>query len=108
MGRSAKRPKMSVSERAKQFMPFSALKGLEAALREKEKVLAVRAELSEERRDELDLRLREINVGDMITVIYFHEGEYIKKSGLVSRIDTEAKYIQVVNTKIRFSDIYAM
>lgn len=30
------RKKMSVEERAKQFMPFSALKGLDEALREQE------------------------------------------------------------------------
>ena len=30
------RPKMPVSERAKQFMPFAALKGYEEALRAKE------------------------------------------------------------------------
>lgn len=31
------RPKMSPAERAKQFMPFAALKGYEEALREKER-----------------------------------------------------------------------
>lgn len=31
------RPKMSPADRAKQFMPFAALKGYEEALREKEK-----------------------------------------------------------------------
>ena len=108
MGRSANRPKMSVKERAKQFMPFSALKGFEAALREKEKVVVPHAELSEEQKDELDFRLREIKAGDMITIIYFQAGEYIKKTGLVSKIDMSARYIQVVNTKIMFENIYHM
>lgn len=108
MGRSANRPKMSVKERAKQFMPFSALKGFEAALREKERIVVPHAELSEEQKDELDFRLREIEAGDMITIIYFQAGEYIKKTGLVSKIDTSARYIQVVNTKIAFGDIYSM
>lgn len=31
------RPKMSPADRAKQFMPFAALKGYEEALREKER-----------------------------------------------------------------------
>ncbi len=44
----------------------------------------------------------------MITIIYFQAGEYIKKTGLISKIDTSAKYIQVVNTKIMFDDIYYM
>lgn len=36
------RPKMSREERAKQFMPFAALKGYEEALREKERQVAER------------------------------------------------------------------
>lgn len=36
---SKKRPKMPVENRAKQFMPFSALKGYEEALKEVDKAL---------------------------------------------------------------------
>ena len=35
----SKRPKMDLSNRAKQFMPFSALKGLEEALADVEREL---------------------------------------------------------------------
>lgn len=38
------RPKMSREDRAKQFMPFAALKGYEEALREKEREVAAREE----------------------------------------------------------------
>lgn len=38
------RPKMSRAERAKQFMPFAALKGYEEALRQREKEIAAREE----------------------------------------------------------------
>ena len=41
------RPKMSPADRAKQFMPFAALKGYEEALREKER------EIEERMRNEL-------------------------------------------------------
>lgn len=37
MGNKKERPKMPVSQRAKQFMPFAAVTGLEKALKEKEK-----------------------------------------------------------------------
>ncbi len=37
----ANRPKMDRSERAKQFMPFAALKGYEEALREKERQVSL-------------------------------------------------------------------
>lgn len=52
--------KMSREERAKQFMPFAALKGYPEALHQKEKMIAERQELSEEYKEELDLQLQQI------------------------------------------------
>ena len=85
----ANRPKMSRQERAKQFMPFAALKGYPEALARKEKVALPRAEVSEEYAQELDWKLRRV-----------------KKTGMVSRIDETARVLKVVNTKIGFDDIY--
>lgn len=101
-----KRPKMSREERAKQFMPFAALKGYQDVLREKEKIRAPRAELSEEYAAELDLKLRSIRKRDMVTVIYFCEGEYLKVTGMVAAIDRDSRILKVVNTKIPLGDIY--
>ena len=99
------RVKMDRADRAKQFMPFAALKGYEEALRLKEKIVVERVELSEERKDELDRTLRQVMRGDMITVTYYHEGEYLQMTGLVARIDATARMLKVVNTKIAFADI---
>lgn len=41
------RPKMSVENRAKQFMPFAALKGLPEALEEKEREKDKKVQISE-------------------------------------------------------------
>lgn len=100
------RLKMSREDRAKQFMPFAALKGYEEALREREKIVVEKIELSEERKAELDLNLRQVQKNDMITVVYFREDEYLKVTGMVSRIDTDARILKVVNTKINFDDLY--
>ena len=97
---------MSRQDRAKQFMPFAALKGYEEALRKKEKITVPKAELSEERGEELDCALRQIRKNDMVTVIYFCEGEYLKVTGMVSRIDGTARLLKVVDTKIPFEDLY--
>ena len=102
----ANRPKMSREDRAKQFMPFAALKGYPEALRRKEKVVVPRAEVSEEYAEALDRKLRQVKKNDIITVIYFNNGEYLKKTGMVSRIDETARILKVVNTKIGFDDIY--
>ncbi|MGN0160238.1 MAG: YolD-like family protein [Lachnospiraceae bacterium] len=97
---------MSREDRAKQFLPFAALKGHEEALRRKEKIIVPKIELSEEMKEELDQKFAGICKNDMITVTYFCDGEYLKKTGLVSRLDPTARIITVVNTKIPFDDIY--
>lgn len=100
------RHKMSREERAKQFMPFAALKGYPEVLRRREKIVVPKAELSEEYLEMLDQKLRQIQPGDMISVIYFCRGEYVKIAGRVARMDENARYLQVVNTKIPLGDIY--
>lgn len=102
------RVKMSQADRAKQFMPFAALKGYEEALRAKEKVVVPRMELSEEMAQELDRKLHQIQRNDMITVVYYNGEEYIRITGMVSRLDSDARVLKVVNTKILFEDISAI
>lgn len=97
--------KMSIEERAKQFMPFAALRGLPDALAKKEKILVPKIVLSPEMEEELDQRMRLLSKGNMATVVYFQNGEYIKITGLVARIDETSRLLQIVNTKIRFEDI---
>ena len=105
---STLRPKMSREMRAKQFMPFAALKGYEDALRAKEHIVVPRAELSEERLNELDEVFSELSVGCMVECIYYSAGEenYIKKTGILTRIDKDSGLIKIVNTSIGIKDIY--
>lgn len=98
--------KMSREERAKQFMPFAALKGYPEALKKKERIVVPKRELSEEYQKELDQKLRQVHKNDIITVIYFNNHEYLKVTGMVSRIDETARLLKIVNTKISFDDLY--
>lgn len=102
-----KRPKnkMPVSDRAKQFMPFVALKGLEEALAAKEKIVVPKIELSPEMEEELDQKMHLLEKGKVVTIIYFCKDEYLKKTGMVARIDVTSRILQIVNTKISFDDI---
>lgn len=100
------RPKMDRAERAKQFLPFDALKGFRETLAQKERIVVERTELSEEYREELDRRMQRVLKNDIITVVYFHEGEYVQVTGMVSRLDVTSRIIKIVNTKISFEDIY--
>lgn len=102
------RPKMDRAERAKQFMPFAALKGYEDALREKERIVVPKVELSEEMKEELDRIMHKVSKNDMIRVVYFHEDAYLQMTGMVSRLDTDARILKIVNTKIKFEDILSV
>lgn len=97
-----------MDNRAKQFVPFAAVKGYEEALRAKEKIVVEKIELSEEKKAELDFKLHQITRNDIITVVYFYKDEYIKLEGMVSRLDVDARVLKVVNTKIPFEDIYEL
>lgn len=97
--------KMSVSDRAKQFAPFSALRGLDAALRAKERITVPKKDLSDEMLLELDAKFRQIRKGQLISVVHYEKGEYIKTSGMVSKIEETSRIIQIVNTKIDFDNI---
>ena len=102
------RSKMDRADRAKQFMPFAALKGYEEAIREREHIVIERSELSEERLDELDNAFKRLRVGDIATCIYYKSSEecYIKVTGMVSKIDIDSRVLKIVNNRIEFDDIY--
>ncbi len=100
------RPRMDRAERAKQFMPFDALKGLREALREKEKIIVPKIELSDYAKSILDRKLHQVEKHDMLTVVYFEKGQYVKITGMVARMDVSARTLKIVNTKILFDDIY--
>ena len=94
-----------MSERARQFMPFSALKGFHALLKEKERVIIARKELSEEDLRELSEKIVLVKKGMMIKVVYFCEGEYVAAEGMVANIDLTFRKLTVVKTRISFDDI---
>ena len=104
----ASRPKMSRADRAKQFMPFDGVKGLQEALREKERVeISVdKMILSPEYEAELDMKMQQVRPGCMVRVVYFQEDTYLWKEGLVVRLDVDARVLKVVNISIAFEDIY--
>lgn len=96
---------MPRADRASQFMPFAALKGFDDALRAKEKIYVEKMILSEDTMAYLDYQLSTLHVGEMVTVIYYEAGSYLKKTGLISRIKKDARYITVVTTDISFENI---
>ena len=103
----ASRPKtkMSTADRAKQFAPFSALKGLDEALCQKERVFVEKPEFSDEAAEELSHKIAKICVGMRVCVVYYSDGECISIDGLVTGIDKTFKKLTVVKTEISMDDI---
>lgn len=97
--------KMTTQDRAKQFAPFAALRGLDEALRAREKIIVDKIELSEESLEELNKKMLLIKKGELATIVYFNKGEYIKISGMVARLEETSRIVQIVNTRIPFDDI---
>lgn len=92
--------------RAKQFLPFDALKGLQEALREKEIEYEEKKELSEETLADLDNILNRIGIGNIVKIKYYRNRRYIEIKGLVTKIDSIKKKIQIDNeSNINISDI---
>lgn len=94
------------ADRAKQFAPFDALRGFREALEQKERIVVKKIDLSDEMKEDIDLKLHQISLNDIITVIYFCDGEYLKVTGMVSGFFPTSRILQIVNTKIYFDDIY--
>lgn len=92
--------------RAKQFLPFDALKGLQEALREKEVEQEERKELSEETLSELDKILNRLEIGDNVKIKYYKNKKYIETVGIITKIEPIKKKIQInKNNNININDI---
>lgn len=94
------------AERAKQFTPFDALRGFREALQQKEKIIVEKIDLPDERKSDIDGKLHQISLNDIITVIYFSNGEYRKLTGMVSKISPASQTLQITDTVLNFEDIY--
>ena len=94
------------ADRAKQFLPFDALTGFREALAEKEHITVPKIDLSEDHKEQLDRKFRYFKANDIISVVYFFKDEYLKLTGMVSKVDYYEKNMIVIKTKIKFSDVY--
>lgn len=95
--------------RAKQFLPFDALKGFSEALREKEIEYEEKRDLSEESLIELNDKFNQIEKGDYIKTKYYKNGRYIEIIGIVTNIDYMKKKIQInKNINVNTCDIVSI
>lgn len=107
MGQRTVRAPMPPSRRAKQFMAFDALKGLKEAIADRERLPTPRVALTEERIQELNSQLLNLQAGQIVTITYYgqYEQEYIQLTGPVTKIDGYWKQIQIGAINIDFHEI---
>lgn len=99
------RTPMDPENRAKQFLPFAALRGFEKALAERERICVPRPALSEDYLMELEQKLLHVHCGDMVEAVYYRQGETLQVTGIAARIDPDCRILQIVNQKIPFDDL---
>lgn len=113
---SAKRPQISMHDRAAQFSPFAALTGYDDAVEETARLTDERAELSEDTRNRLDEMLRliadRIDKQPEVEITYFvpdelkEGGKYVTARRRVRRIDEyEKEFVFSDGTRIAFDTV---
>lgn len=102
----AERVKMSRVERAKQFAPFDALKGLQDTMRikEYEHERIVLGEMSEDEIREISNVLVSLEKGDEVWIEFFRDGHKVELSGK-AKIEPLKQKIYVGAFEICFDDI---
>ena len=100
------RVKMSRIDRAKQFAPFDALKGLQETIKikeyEHERIIC--GEMSEDEIKEISAVILSLEKGDSVNVDFFRDGHVLNLSGL-AKVDVFNQKLLVGAFEINFDDI---
>lgn len=101
---------MNNIQRAKQFLPFDAMKGLTEALREREerRTRVERRELDEGEKERISEELCRIVRGDEVEICFYSGGHYLTVSATVTDLDPTYRHLRLGSERIYFSDIYSI
>lgn len=99
---------MNRQERAKQFMPFDALKGLqeELRIREERRTRVTKKSLSEDQIEQISRVLSRLDKGSKVAITLYSKGHYISIDGYTSEVNQIYEYIKIGSEKVFFDDIY--
>lgn len=100
--------KLSKTERAKQFMPFAALRGYYDIIKNCERIKEPKRELLDKEAEEISDKINEIKKGMLIKIKYYNVDTYDEITGIVSEIDKNYKVLSIIKTKIKFCDILSI
>lgn len=104
------RAKMPPSQRAKQFMPFAAVKGLEKAIAEQEQLRnrTEQIELGEEQAQAINEALKHLRKGNMVSVRFHADGKSQALQGKVEQIDPARGTIRIKGIVVPINSILGL
>ena len=101
---------MNREERAKQFMPFDALKGLNEELRRREKKM-LREEkrvLFEEEAEKLSAHLLRLREGNEVEAVFYENGYYLTLCGKVETVNRNFGFLTLAGKRVYFANLYRL
>ena len=96
------------ADRARQFLPFAALRGFDEMLREIEKQTEPKKELTEEDLRLLDEKMKSIGRGSQVCIVHYEKNAYTETKGTVSFLDPVFRRIFIGEKNIFFDDILSI
>jgi len=101
---------MTREQRAKQFMPFDALKGLQEELRDREErhSRVEKHEISEEDMESNSNVMRKLVKGSKVQISYYCHFHNVARSGTIEAINYPYRFLILDEEKIFFDDIYTI
>ena len=100
---------MNREDRAKQFMPFDALKGLQEELRKREerRLRQNKRDLSDDQIESLTKVLNSLKRGMTVQITYYNfvTERYVTIKDVFRKLYKESRFINTENYKISFDDL---
>ena len=96
---------MARADRARQFMPFAALKGYFELILEQEEDYQPERELCDDDISEMSVKLQKLEKGKSVILEYYKNHSYVKRSGTITRLDHTMKWLMLSDEKIWYDDI---
>lgn len=101
---------MTREERAKQFAPFDAMKGLQEALRDREErhTRVERHEISEEQMEKNSEVFSCLTKGTKVKIECYYAFHDVTSTGTVTGMNAIYRYLKLGSEKFSFRDIYSI
>ena len=96
------------ADRARQFMPFAALKGYHELAHEQEFVRQPRRDMTDERARILSETVATLRKGDRVRAVHYENGAYATACGVIASVDLAFRSLAIEKKRIFFDDILSL